>query len=130
MTVAANIRGSSASTYTIPGVITYWSTSSPFFLVGCITYSNGALTVPSGGFYYIYIQLYVSKSSGVAYPYLRANSATRVMYMWYHLSGGNRAKYSGIIQRLRKGDNVDVYGSGEPYYMHYLYSYFGMFKLN
>ncbi|XP_062508271.1 uncharacterized protein LOC134184557 [Corticium candelabrum] len=50
-TVAAHLVGSSASWYTISGVITYWQTSSPSFLLGGITYSNGALTIPSDGSY-------------------------------------------------------------------------------
>ena len=157
MPVAAYITGSSGTTYTISGesmflplllsivilcwssdasvmyvflgVITYWSTSSPSFLMGGITYSNGALTVPSDGLYYIYIQLRVDLSSGSAYPYLRVNGG-RVMYMEYQLNGGARTKYSGIIRRLKKGDSVDVYGSGYTYYMYWPYSYFGMFKLN
>ncbi|XP_062507861.1 collagen alpha-1(X) chain-like [Corticium candelabrum] len=129
MPVAAYIRGSSSRTYTISGVITYWSTSGSSFLVGGITYSNGALTVPSDGIYYIYVQLHVDKSSGHASPYLRVNGGS-VMYMYYQMSGGDRTKYSGIIRSLKKGDSVDVYGNGFPYYMNFLYSYFGMFKLN
>ncbi|XP_062508772.1 ectodysplasin-A-like [Corticium candelabrum] len=129
MAVAADIRGSTSSTYSISGVITYWSTSSPSFLVGGITYSNGAFTVPSDGLYYIYIQLFIDMSSGYAYPTLRVNRGI-VMYMHYQMSGGDRTKYSGIIRRLRKGDNVDVYGNGFSYFMHYRYSYFGIFKLN
>ena len=157
MTVAAYIRGSTGSFHTISGesmflplllsimilcwssdagvvhvflgVITYWSTSSPSFLVGGITYSNGALTVPSDGLYYIYIQLFVSKSSGAANPSVQVNSG-RVMYIHYQMSGGSRTKYSGIVRRLKKGDRVDVYGNGYSYYMYWPYSYFGMFKLN
>ena len=157
MPVAAYIRGSSGSTHTISGegmflpillsivilcwssdasivyvflgVITYWSTSSPSFLVGGITYSNGALTVPSDGIYYIYIQLYVGQTSGSASPYLRVNGG-RVMYMDYRMNGGPRTKYSGIIRSLKKGDSVDVVGNGYTYYMYNPYSYFGMFKLN
>ena len=115
--------------YVFLGVITYWSTSSPSFLVGGITYSNGALTVPSDGIYYIYIQLYVAQTSGTVYPYLRVNGG-RVMYMYYQMNGGHRTKYSGNIRSLKKGDSVDVYGNGYQYYMYWPYSYFGMFKLN
>ena len=111
------------------GVITYWSTSSPSFLVGGITYSNGALTVPSDGLYYIYIQLRVDLSSGYASPSLRVNGGT-LMFMGYRLNGGSRTKYSGIIQRLKKGDSVDVNGRGYTYNMYWPHSYFGMFKLN
>ena len=123
-------RSSDASVvYLFLGVITYWSTSSPSFLVGGFTYSNGALTVPSNGIYYIYVQLHVNKSSGTVAPYLRVNGGI-VMYMYYQMSGGERTKYSGNIRRLKKGDSVDVYGSGGQYYMYWPYSYFGMFKLN
>ena len=115
--------------YVFLGVVKYWSTSSPSFLVGGITYSNGALTVPSDGIYYIYVQLRVNKSSGTAAPYFRVNGG-RVMWMYYRLNGGDRTKYSGIIQSLKKGDSVDVYGNGYPYYMEYQNSFFGMFKLN
>ena len=136
MPVAAYIRGSPTSSYTITGksmflplllsivilcwssdasvvyvflgVITYWSTSSPSFLVEGITYSNGALAVPSDGLYYIYIQLYVDMSSGGVNPNLRVNGG-RVMYMYYQMNGGDRTKYSGIIRRLKNGDSVDVH---------------------
>ena len=111
------------------GVITYWTTSSSSFLVGGITYSNGALTVPSDGLYYIYMQLRVEQSSGSAYPYLRINGVT-VMYMCYQLSGGVRTKYSGITRSLKKGDSVDIKGNGGRYFMHWQNSYFGMFKMN
>ena len=111
------------------GVITQWSTSSPSFMLGGITYSNGALTVSSDGLYYIYIQLIVEQSSSAAIPSLRVNGGT-VIEMYYRVTDGSRTKYSGIIRSLKKGDRIDIYANRYPYSMRWSYSYFGMFKLN
>jgi hypothetical protein len=75
-------------------VIRYWSTSSPSFLVGGITYNNGALTVPSDGIYYIY-----------------------------------KTKHGALLQHLREGDSVAVYGGGYRHYMGPQHSAFGVYKI-
>ena len=110
-------------------MITYWSTDSPSFLLGGITYNNGHFTVPSDGVYYIYGQLYVNEASGQKYPNFRVNGSI-VYYMEVNVSGGNRTMHSGFIRKLKRGDLVGIYGNGHQYWMGPLYNYVGMFKLH
>ena len=112
-------------------MITYWQTSSPSFLLGAITYSNGALTIPSDGLYYIYTHLWLSAKSGVhIQPYIRVN-ANRVLYIssYYHHNEG-KTKHAGLLQQLKKGDSVDIYGGGYRHYMGSTYSVFGIYKID
>ena len=111
------------------GVITYWSTSSPSFLLGGITYNNGALTVPSDGVYYIYTHLCVKRSSGYAYPGIGVNGNSKLYLASYHAHGEQRSKHGALLQQLRKGDSVQIYGRGPQYYMEQRHAVFGMFKV-
>ncbi|XP_062517391.1 lymphotoxin-alpha-like [Corticium candelabrum] len=131
VTVAAHLVGSSGSWYTISGVITYWQTSSPSFLLGAITYSNGALTIPSDGVYYIYTHLYLNANSGYAiYPYIRVNG-NRVLYIAsYHHHSEQKTKHAGLLQQLKRGDSVEIYGGGHQHYMSSTHSVFGIFKID
>ena len=112
-------------------MITYWQTSSPSFLLGAITYSNGALTIPSDGVYYIYTHLYLHGNSGsYIQPYIRVNGS-RVLYISsYHYHGEPKTKHAGLLQQLKKGDSVDIYGGGYRHYMASTYSVFGIFKID
>ena len=112
-------------------MITYWQTSSPSFLLGAITYSNGALTIPSDGVYYIYTHLYLKANIGGAiYPYIRVNG-NRVLYIAsYHGNGEQKTKHAGLLQQLKKGDSVDIYGGGYEHYMGSTHSVFGIFKID
>ena len=112
-------------------MIAYWQTSSPSFLLGAITYSNGALTIPSDGVYYIYTHLWLSAKSGShIYPYIRVNG-NRVLYIAsYHGHGEEKTKHAGLLQQLKKGDSVDIYGGGYRHYVGSTYSDFGIFKIN
>ncbi|XP_062509088.1 pulmonary surfactant-associated protein D-like [Corticium candelabrum] len=131
VTVAAHLVGSSGSWYTISGVITYWKTSSPSFLLGAITYSNGALTIPSDGVYYIYTHLYVdAKSGNYIQPYIRVNDNVVLYITSYHGNGRDKTKHAGVLQQLKKGDSVDIYGGGYRHYMASTRSVFGIFKID
>ena len=112
-------------------MITYWQTSSPSFLLGAITYSNGALTIPSDGVYYIYTHLYLNANSGYAiYPYIRVNG-NRVLYIAsYHHHSEQKTKHAGLLQQLKRGDSVEIYGGGHQHYMSSTHSVFGIFKID
>ncbi|XP_062505037.1 collagen alpha-1(X) chain-like isoform X1 [Corticium candelabrum] len=130
VTVAAHLVGSSYSWYTISGVITYWQTSSPSFLLGAITYSNGALTIPSDGVYYIYTHLHLDDNSGsYIQPYIRVNG-NLVLYISSYNRGGYESKHGGLLQQLKKGDSVDIYGGGYRHLMGSTTSVFGIFKID
>ncbi|XP_062508029.1 pulmonary surfactant-associated protein D-like [Corticium candelabrum] len=130
VTVAAHLVGSSASWYTISGVITYWQTSSPSFLLGGITYSNGALTIPSDGVYYIYTHLYLDDQSGsYIQPYIRVNGNRVLRIQSYHAHSEEKTKHAGLLQQLRKADVIDIHGGGSYHYMGSTHSVFGIFKI-
>ena len=112
-------------------MITYWQTSSPSFLLGAITHSNGALTIPSDGVYYIYTQLHLNAKSGSHItPYIRVNGNVVLYIRSYHHHGEVKTKHCGLLQQLKKGDSVDIYGGGYEHYMDSTYSVFGIFKIN
>ena len=111
-------------------MITYWQTSSPSFLLGAITYSNGALTIPSDGVYYIYTHLYLNDNSGnYIQPYIRVNGNIALYISSYHHHGEGKTKHAGLLQQLKKGDSVDIYGGGFQHFMGSTYSVFGIFKI-
>ena len=110
-------------------MITYWLTRSPSFLLGGITYNNGALTVPSDGVYYIYTNLRVKRSSGHAFPGIGVNGDIKLYLGSYHAHGEQRSKHGALLQQLRKGDRVQIYGRGPQYFMDRSHAVFGMFKV-
>ena len=112
-------------------MITYWHTSSPSFLLGAITYSNGALTIPSDGVYYIYTQLYLNAKNGnYIQPYIRVNGNLVLYITSYHYHDESKSKHAGLLQQLKKGDSVDIYGGGYRHLMRSTRSVFGIFKIN
>ena len=110
-------------------MITYWSTSSPSFLLGGITYNNGALTVPSDGIYYIYAHLYVGFGSSYFNPTIRVNGSNKLYLTSYHAHSEQKTKHGALLQQLRKGDYVDIHGGGYRHLMGPQYSAFGIFKI-
>ena len=111
-------------------MITYWQTSSPSFLLGAITYSNGALTIPSDGVYYIYTHLYLNDNGGSIQPYIRVNGNVVLYIRSRHYHSEDKSKHAGLLQQLRKGDSIDIYGGGYRHLMASTYSVFGIFKIN
>ena len=111
-------------------MITYWSTSSPSFLLGGITYNNGALTVPSDGIYYIYAHLWLDDHSGGSIqPSIRVNGNVKLYLYSHHAHSEEKTKHGALLQQLRKGDRVHIYGGGYRHYMGPQYSAFGIFKI-
>ena len=111
-------------------MITYWQTSSPSFLLGAITYSNGALTIPSDGVYYIYTHLDLQDKNSYIKPYIRVNGNLVLYIQSYHYHNEAKTKHAGLLQQLNKGDSVDIHGGGYQHYMGYTYSVFGIFKID
>ena len=99
------------------------------FLLGGITYNSGALTVPSDGIYYIYTHLYVHAGSGYLQPTIRVNGNNKLYLSSYHYGGGSKTKHGALLQQLRKGDRVHIYGGGYGHYMGPQQSAFGIFKI-
>ena len=99
-------------------MITYWQTRSPSFLLGAITYSNGALTIPSDGVYYIYTHLWLHDYSGSSItPYVRVNGNRVLNIRSYHHHTEDKTKHAGLLQLLKKGDSVDIHGGGHQHHM-------------
>ena len=112
-------------------MITYWQTSSPSFLLGGITYSTGALTIPSDGVYYIYTHLYLHQNSGsYITPYIRVNGKRVLLIQSYHAHSEHKTKHAGLLQQLRKDDSVDIHGGGHQHHMGFAHSDFGIFKIH
>jgi hypothetical protein len=125
--VAAHLHGSFSSWHPISGVITYWS---PSFLLGGITYNNGALTVPADGIYYIYAHLYLNERSGnYIEPTIRVNGNNKLYLKSYHPYHEITTKHGALLQRLKKGDLVHIFGGGYQHHMGARYSAFGIFKI-
>ena len=111
-------------------MITYWQTSSPSFLLGAITYSSGALTIPSDGVYYIYTHLYLNNNGGAIQPYIRVNGNVVLYIQSRHYHSEYKSKHGGLLQQLKKGDSVDIHGGGYRHYIYSIYSVFGIFKID
>ena len=85
------------------------------------------LTVPSDGIYYIHTHLHVSSSGGSYHnPTIRVNGSTKLYLTSYHAHSESKSKHSALLQQLRKGDRVHIYGDGYQHLMGPLYSAFGI----
>ena len=116
--------------------ITQWTTSTngnyQSFLRGGMTYSNGYITVPQDGLYYIYAQMhFFSSSSGsYVYFYIRINNNDAVRHLSQsHSSNRHQEEQTGFMRFLVKGDRLSVYGVGSRYLVQPPYAFFGAYKL-
>jgi hypothetical protein len=124
--IAAHLYGY-GSWQTISGVITYWSAT---FLLGGITYSSGALTVPFDGIYYIYVQLHMDDiSNSISQASIRINHSVKLHIYSHHYDGEPKSKHFALLQQLTKDDQIDIYGHGKQYFVNAYYSDFGLFKI-
>ena len=104
------------------------------YLRGGITYSNGILTVPQGGLYYVYAQLYFYHNWGNSYEHgsfsINVNGSGRATS--YHRSKDNyHMYYTGLLVKLQKGDRISIQmRSGANYLYTYSWAtFFGAFRL-
>ena len=97
-----------------------------------MTYSNGYITAPQDGLYYIYAQMMFNpSSSGTSISFrIRINDNNVVYYRSTdHSSYENHEEQTGFMRFLLKGDRVSVYASGNRYYINAPYAFFGAYKL-
>ncbi|XP_062517463.1 collagen alpha-1(IX) chain-like [Corticium candelabrum] len=113
---AAHLHGNgNGGTYHSETVITDWYTGSgqwhsPILRSG-MTYSNGYITVPKDGLYYIYAQMQLDPQSQQPWSgfYIYVNSkAINLVKQYYPSPTGHqlRTRYSGLLKMLRKGDRL------------------------
>ena len=119
-------------------VLTHWSTSTsgsrPSVLQGGMTYSNGYITVPESGIYFIYFNLYtgVSSSSGNQHPAIFVDSVRIGFSIHYYENTYVKSHYLGKLWNVRKGSQLSVRaGGGNGRHAFYSdHSCFGAWKVN
>ncbi|XP_065840453.1 uncharacterized protein [Oscarella lobularis] len=131
--------GSGWQTYSsFSQVITHWSTSTsgsyPSVLQGGMTYSNGYITVPESGIYFIYFNLYtdVSSSTRSQHPAIFVDSV-RIGFSYYVYENIYvKSHYLGMLWNVRKGSQLSVRAQGRNgrHYFGPDYSCFGAWKVN
>ncbi|XP_065840418.1 uncharacterized protein [Oscarella lobularis] len=130
--------GSGWKSYSSDQVITHWSTSTsgsyPSVLQGGMTYSNGYITVPESGIYFIYFNLYtdVSSSSRYQYPIIFVDSVRIGRSIYYYENTYKKSHYLGMLWNVRKGSQLSVraQGGNGRHYFGPDYSCFGAWKVN
>ena len=97
-----------------------------------MTYSNGYITAPQDGLYYIYAQMrfYPSSTGTSIYFRIRINDNNVVYHRSTdHSSYKSHEEQTGFMRFLLKGDRVSVYAGGSQYYINAPYAFFGAYKL-
>ncbi|XP_065846614.1 collagen alpha-1(XIV) chain-like isoform X1 [Oscarella lobularis] len=127
--------GTDWQSYSRGRVITHWSTSTsgshPSVLQGGMTYSNGYITVPESGIYFIYFSLY-SSHNNYQHPAIFVDSL-RIGFSNYHHDADNKSFYVGMLWNLKKRNQLSVRAQGDGslrYHFGHDYSYFGAWKVN
>ena len=115
-------------------IITDWYTGSGQWhspiLRGGMTYSNGYITVPKAGLYYIYGQIHFDPKSGQTYSgfyiYLN-NKYVDLTNQAIRSPNGYQdyTRYSGLLKLVSKGDRIYMKFADTVYA--YMYSYFAQF---
>ena len=119
-------------------MITHWSTSTagsyPSVLQGGMTYSNGYITVPESGIYFIYFNLYSALFSFPGYrkPGIFVDSLLIGISQYYHEVNRGKSRYLGMLWNVRKGSKLSVRteGGSMDYYFGSDHSCFGAWKIN
>ena len=100
-----------------------------------MTYSNGYITVPKDGLYYIYGKIYFDPQSGQArsgfYIYLNSQYV-EFTYQYHPSANGNQdyTRYSGLLKMVSKGDRIYMKFVYTVYaYMYPPYAQFGVFRV-
>ncbi|XP_065840228.1 pulmonary surfactant-associated protein D-like [Oscarella lobularis] len=124
-------------TYSSGQVITHWSTSTsgshPSVLQGGMTYSNGYITVPESGIYFIYFNLNSSVlSNGGPYPAIYVDSLLIGLSYYHYENTRHKSLYLGMLWNVRKGSRLSVRAQ-EGSIRHFFSSQsscFGAWKIN
>ena len=100
-----------------------------------MTYSNGYITVPKDGLYYIYGQVRFDPESGQTYSgfYIFLNNQY-VDFTFQQIQSPNGSqdytRYSGLLKLVSKGDRIYMkFVYTVDAYMHSYYSQFGAFRV-
>ena len=99
-----------------------------------MTYSNGYITVPNDGAYYVYAQLLYradSSSRKLQYHYVAVNGVDSILgFNEVPNSGYYASVYTGRIINLQKGDKLSVRTARATYiYYQNDHSFFGAFQV-
>jgi hypothetical protein len=115
-------------------VVTYWN-SSLGVLTNGMTYSNGFITVPMNGVYYIYAQLWYdarSRQINTSGYYIYHNNDI-IGQVHIHDEDPRRrdkTQYGGFARFLRKGDRLSLKLSHTAWYQFFFpYAIFGCFRV-
>ncbi|XP_065840443.1 uncharacterized protein [Oscarella lobularis] len=129
--------GSSWQTYSSDQVITHWSTSTsgsyPIALQGGMTYSNGYITVPESGIYFIYFNLLTGVTSeNYQWPSIYVDSLRIGLSGYYNDHIRSKSHYVGILWNVKKGSELSVRARGGSLRYHFgpIQSCFGAWKVN
>ena len=100
-----------------------------------MTYSNGYITVPKDGLYYIYGKIYFDPQSGQTqsgfYIYLNSQHVDST-YQYFSSPNGyqDHTRYSGLLKMASKGDRIYMKFVSTVYAnMYTSYAKFGAFRV-
>ncbi|XP_062517897.1 collagen alpha-1(VIII) chain-like isoform X1 [Corticium candelabrum] len=120
-------------------IITDWYTGSGKWyspiLRGGMTYSNGYITVPKDGLYYIYGKIYFDPQSGQTSSGFRIYLNNQYVDFTYQYvrspnSYQDYTRYSGLLKMVSKGDRIYMKFVYTVYaYMHPHHAQFGAFRV-
>ncbi|XP_062505362.1 complement C1q and tumor necrosis factor-related protein 9-like [Corticium candelabrum] len=71
-----------------------------------------------------------ANSGNYIQPYIRVNGHLVLRIQSYHRYSEAKTKHAGLLQQLKKGDSVDIYGGRYRHYMGSTHSVFGIFKID
>ena len=119
-------------------VFAHWSTSTsgsyPTVLQGGMTYSDGYITVPESGIYFIYFQMYADGLSSPGYrsPGIYVDSLLIGRTDERFVNRDDRSQYLGMLWNVRKSSRLSLRALGGTmiYYFGPQYTVFGAWKIN
>ncbi|XP_065845809.1 uncharacterized protein [Oscarella lobularis] len=125
-------------TYNSGQVFAHWSTSTsgsyPTVLQGGMTYSDGYITVPESGIYFIYFQMYADGLSSPGYrsPGIYVDSLLIGRTDERFVNRDDRSQYLGMLWNVRKSSRLSLRALGGTmiYYFGPQYTVFGAWKIN
>ena len=98
-----------------------------------MTYSNGYITVPESGIYFIYFNLYSDvSSSGGRYIGIYVDSIQIGLSFYVYENSYDKSQYLGILWNVRKDSQLSVrpLGGSTRHFFFTNYSCFGAWKVN